>query len=75
MGQRPLPKLTQTHLMIIAIVLVLIAIFRTNSTGILPPSFPSLKWKTQVTDATKNGNILLSLYLLDTSNASEPVSP
>lgn len=74
MKQQPSPILKQKPLLYFVVILIIVALFRSCSASTLT-SAPVLNWNTQNNDATKNNNVLLSLYCLKTNISSTPISP
>ena len=63
----------QPYLILLGLVLI-IALFRSAFTSISFMTQPSM-WNTQDLDVTTNGNLLLSLWYMETNRNSAPTSP
>lgn len=74
MRQQPFPRINQNHLLVVVGLLILVAVLRSGSGSILTTATVTSNWNTQVIDATKNGNAVLSLYLLQTNTNPTPVN-
>ncbi|WP_434510312.1 hypothetical protein [Desulfitobacterium sp. AusDCA] len=72
MRPEPFPRMNQSYLLIVLILLILAAFLRTSLSSV--STSVTSNWNTQVIDVTRNHNAALAFYLLETNPNPAPVN-